>query len=84
MGGHAWSVTSNDAECERGRKSEIRRRWGMRLRAAQAAIAVRGIAGKRGARKRRAKILLIPPACTPYTALYALFRDRRMDDPSGG
>ena len=26
MGGHAWSVTSEDAECERGRKSKIRAR----------------------------------------------------------
>ena len=24
MGGHAWSVTSEDAECERDRKSKIR------------------------------------------------------------
>ena len=26
MGGHAWSVTSEDAKCERGRKSKIRAR----------------------------------------------------------
>ena len=26
MGGHTWSVTSEDADCERGRKSKIRAR----------------------------------------------------------
>ena len=41
MGGHAWLVTSEDAECERGRTSKIRRHCPMRLRAAQAAIVLR-------------------------------------------